>query len=89
MKKYVNGQLVDMTSEEQTEIENMQKAFDPTVEQWQDLRSQRNSLLASTDHFALADNTLSDDMKTYRQSLRDLPANTSDPANPTWPTKPS
>ena len=89
MKKYVNGQLVDMTSEEQTEIENMQKAFDPTVEQWQDLRSQRNSLLASTDHFALADSTLSDDMKTYRQSLRDLPANTSDPANPTWPTKPS
>ena len=89
MKKYVNGQLVDMTSEEQTEIENMQKAFDPTVEQWQDLRSQRNSLLASTDHFALADNTLSDDMKTYRQSLRDLPANTSDPANPTWPPKPS
>ena len=89
MKKYLNGQLVDMTSEEQTEIENMQKAFDPTVEQWQDLRSQRNSLLASTDHFALADSTLSDDMKTYRQSLRDLPANTSDPENPTWPTKPS
>ena len=25
---------------------------------------------------------------TYRQALRDLPANTSDPANPTWPTKP-
>tara|TARA_B100000963_G_C22496184_1_gene611557 strand:+ start:688 stop:957 length:270 start_codon:yes stop_codon:yes gene_type:complete len=89
MKKYVNGQLVDMTSEEQTEIENMQKAFDPTVEQWRDLRSLRNSLLSSTDHFALADNTLSDDMKTYRQSLRDLPANTSDPTNPTWPTKPS
>ena len=89
MKKYLNGQLVDMTSEEQTEIENMQKAFDPTVEQWQELRSQRNSLLASTDHFALADNTLSDDMKTYRQSLRDLPANTSDPAKPTSPTKPS
>ena len=89
MKKYLNGQLVDMTSEEQTEIENMQKAFDPTVEQWQDLRAQRNALLKDTDHFALADNTLSDDMKTYRQSLRDLPANTSDPANPTWPTKPS
>ena len=25
MQKYVNGQLVEMTSEEQTEIENMQK----------------------------------------------------------------
>ena len=26
---------------------------------------------------------------TYRQKLRDLPANTSDPNNPSWPTEPS
>ena len=89
MKKYVNGQLVEMTSEEQTEIENMQKAYDPTVEQWNDLRVQRNHLLKATDHYALADNTLSESMKKYRQDLRDLPANTSDPSNPTFPTKPS
>ena len=38
---------------------------------------------------ATGDRTISDEWKTYRQSLRDLPANTSDPANPTWPTKPS
>ena len=31
----------------------------------------------------------SDDWKTYRQALRDLPSNTTDPFNPTWPTKPS
>ena len=31
---------------------------------------------------------ISDAWKTYRQALRDLPANTSDPINPTWPTKP-
>ena len=31
----------------------------------------------------------SDAWKTYRQALRDLPSNTSDPFNPTWPTKPS
>ena len=48
MQKYVNGQLVEMTSEEQTEIENMQKAYDPTVEQWHDLRVQRNHLLKAT-----------------------------------------
>ena len=53
------------------------------------LRFNRNRLLRETDHYALSDVTLSDDMKTYRQALRDLPANTSDPANPTWPTKPS
>ena len=54
-----------------------------------DLRTKRNQLLAETDYLALVDSTLSTDMRTYRQALRDLPANTSDPANPTWPTKPS
>ena len=55
---------------------------------WQSLRDDRNKLLTATDYLALSDVTLSDEMKTYRQALRDLPANTSDPANPTWPTKP-
>jgi|TARA_R100001443_G_scaffold111625_2_gene124533 hypothetical protein len=54
-----------------------------------DLRGQRNDLLAETDWMANSDVTISDSWKTYRQQLRDLPANTSDPANPTWPTKPS
>ena len=53
------------------------------------LRKKRNSLLKETDFYALSDVTMSDDMKTYRQALRDLPANTSDPSNPTYPTKPN
>lgn len=53
------------------------------------LRINRNKLLIETDIYALSDVTMSDEMKTYRQALRDLPANTSDPANPTYPTKPS
>ena len=52
------------------------------------LRSKRNRLLAETDYLALSDATLTDEMSTYRQALRDLPANTTDPANPVWPTKP-
>ena len=36
-----------------------------------DLRIQRNNLLAKTDWSALSDNTMSDAMKTYRQQLRD------------------
>jgi len=52
------------------------------------LRDDRNRLLSETDYLALSDSTLTDDMKTYRQALRDLPANTTDPANPVWPTKP-
>ena len=38
---------------------------------------------------ANSDVTLADAWKTYRKNLRDLPANTADPANPTWPTKPT
>jgi hypothetical protein len=43
--------------------------FDMAME---DLRAKRNKLLADTDHLALSDQTLSDDMRTYRQSLRDI-----------------
>ena len=52
------------------------------------LRFQRNKLLQETDWMAGSDVTMSDSWKIYRQALRDLPANTKDPANPTWPTKP-
>ena len=55
---------------------------------WKELRQQRNRLIAETDYLALSDSTLSAEMATYRQALRDLPANTTDPANPVWPTKP-
>ena len=55
---------------------------------WKSLRTERNQLLAQTDYLALADHTLSADMTAYRQALRDLPSNTTDPANPVWPTKP-
>ena len=53
-----------------------------------ELRKERNKRLAETDYLALSDATLTDEMRTYRQALRDLPANTTDPANPVWPEKP-
>ena len=53
------------------------------------LRKKRDCLLAESDWMANSDVTMSTDWKTYRQALRDLPANTSDPSNPTWPTQPS
>lgn len=55
---------------------------------WNELRQERNRLIAETDYLALSDSTLSAEMAAYRQALRDLPANTTDPANPVWPTKP-
>ena len=55
------------------------------------LRKERNRRLSNSDWTQSRDVTLSNDAewKTYRQSLRDLPANTSDPENVTWPTEPS
>jgi len=73
-----------------TEAE-LQAAYDAAVASaaLADLRSKRNQLLTETDYLALSDVTMTDEMRTYRQALRDLPANTEDPANPVWPTKPS
>jgi len=64
-------------------------AIEVAAEQaWSNLRQQRNQFLTETDYLALADLTLTDEMRSYRQALRDLPANTVDPSNPVWPTKP-
>ena len=57
------------------------------ADKWANVRRDRNSKLAETDYLALSDNTLADNMKTYRQELRDVPTQ-SDPDNITWPTKP-
>jgi hypothetical protein len=43
--------------------------FDIAME---DLRTKRNKLLADTDYLALSDNTMSAEMITYRQALRDI-----------------
>jgi len=52
-----------------------------------EIRAKRNQLLADTDWTALVDSTLTDEMKTYRQALRDLPE-TVDVNNPVYPEKP-
>ena len=67
------------------------KAVSDTTFLWEKLRVERDDLLFDSDWTQSRDVTLANDndWKTYRQALRDLPANTSDPANPTWPTKPS
>ena len=57
----------------------------------EDLRRKRNKLLAETDYLALSDVTISSEMTTYRQSLRDITngLTTVDEINAvTFPTKP-
>ena len=51
----------------------------------------RNAKLAETDYLALSDQTLSADMNTYRQNLRDITnglTTVEDVNSVTWPTKP-
>lgn len=58
-----------------------------------ELRYERNLKLKKTDWMASPDRTMTDAQKTYRQALRDLPANQTPTdvrlSNITWPTEPS
>ena len=60
---------------------------------WTALRTQRNQLLAASDYTQLQDAHLSAEKKSawadYRQALRDLPENATDPTQVTWPVSPS
>ena len=89
----INGNQVQFTAEEETARDAEEKAWaDGALARAQEnLRQERNRRLAETDFYALSDVTMSDDMKTYRQNLRDLPdgKDTVDKCNNvTWPTKP-
>lgn len=54
-----------------------------------ELRKKRNQLLLDSDWTQLADSQVDKQAwAAYRQELRDLPQNTTDPSNPTWPIKP-
>ena len=52
-------------------------------------RSKRDELLKVTDHYGLSDVTMSSEMATYRQALRNVPQQAGFPNNITWPTLPS
>jgi hypothetical protein len=93
----INGVKVQFTAEEET-------ARDAEEQAWADaaparalaeLRSKRNNLLKESDWEIVSElekgNTISTDMKNYRQALRDLPSGKDTVEkceNATWPTKP-
>ena len=60
---------------------------------WKELREERNKRIARTDYLAIPDyphatEGVKQAWLDYRQALRDLPGNTTDPENPVWPTPP-
>ena len=89
----INGNRVQFTADEETARDNEETAwaYAAPARALATLRDRRNRLLAETDFYALSDVTLSDDMTTYRQALRDLPSGkdtVSKCENATWPDKP-
>ena len=72
--KLVNGERIQLTAEEEAQRDQEESdweagAFDRAIA---NLRQRRNALLSATDFHALSDNTMSEEMKTYRQELRDI-----------------
>jgi len=72
----------------QTAIDAIDATAEGNKNAFGELRKERNLRLTETDWWAGSDHTITAAETKYRQDLRDLPANTSDPKNPTWPTKP-
>ena len=72
--KMVNGERIQFTAAEETARDAEEAAWSngALARAQADLRAKRNRLLAETDFYALSDVTMSSDMTTYRQNLRDL-----------------
>ena len=94
MKRLVDGKLIDMTAEEIAVRQAEEQAWnDGALNRALDyLRKDRNKLLVETDYLALSDNTMSEEIKEYRQQLRDITngLTTVEEVNAVeFPTKPS
>ena len=81
-KMVIDGSVVDIPAStiEQEEIDRA----------WLVLKGSRNMMLQSSDWTQVPDAPVDQQAwATYRQELRDLPDNTTDPRNPVWPTRPN
>ena len=97
--KLVDGVRVALTADEITQLNANDTAWknDSLNRALKKLRKERTIKLSETDYLALSDNTMTSQMTTYRQQLRDLPSNyttsdssalSEDLSNLVWPTKP-
>jgi len=75
MYKKLNGITVELTPEEEQEIlaDREQSRLERPTNQLREIRLLRNQKLDESDMYALQDVVLSEEMKTYRQNLRNIP----------------
>jgi hypothetical protein len=71
--------VVNKTAEEEQQYDSIMST---------EVRATRDRLLAETDWYGLSDVTMPAEIATYRQALRDVPAQDGFPHNVVWPTKP-
>lgn len=91
MKILENGVVRDATPEEQTARNAEQAAWDAGADTRKaaEVRADRNARLAATDWTQIADSTADKPAwATYRQALRDVPAQAGFPQSVTWPQEP-
>ena len=72
--KLVDGVRVALTADEITQLNANDTTWknDSLNRALEKLRKERTIKLSETDYLALSDNTISDEMKNYRQELRDI-----------------
>ena len=77
MKAWNNGKLRELSAEEIAVIEADRKEWNDAkpTRQLAEIKKIRLQKLSETDYMALNDYTMPDHIKTWRQSLRDIPAN--------------
>jgi hypothetical protein len=82
VKRFVDGIVRDLTAEEQAEYEARNTAWNNGSEnrKLEQIKKIRLQKLIETDYLANSDVTMPDNVKTWRQTLRDLPANHTDEA---------
>ena len=77
MKTWINGEIVDLSADEIAKIEAERKEWNDAsaTRKLAKIKKIRLQKLSETDYLAMSDNTMPDNIKTWRQSLRDLPQN--------------
>lgn len=90
MRKMVNGEYVDLTPEEIAEFNARAATWEAEApaRKANEVRAERDTLLAATDWWASSDLTMTAEQTAYRQALRDVPLQEGFPNSITWPVKP-
>ena len=83
-KAYKNGVLVTVTDQDVSDTHYISSS-----DKVNEVRAERDQLIAATDWWATSDRTMTAEQTAYRQALRDVPTQSGFPDNVTWPQEPS